>query len=120
MIFRLSRHFLEILLNRKENKKMKSGPGFRPKTTVPEHGVGWRLAVVAGCHDVAAHRVAWPGRHGGPRCTRATGCGHCGRSWCGGAGGHGLPMTPLLRGRGQGYEGGGRDASDKISNSATH
>jgi hypothetical protein len=35
-----------------------TGPGFWPKTTVPGHGVSWRPAVAAGCHGVAAHRVA--------------------------------------------------------------
>jgi hypothetical protein len=33
--------------------------------------VGWQPAVAAGCHGVGAHRAAWPGRRGGPRCTRA-------------------------------------------------
>jgi hypothetical protein len=35
------------------------------------HGVGWWPAVAAGCHGVEAHRAAWPGRRGGPQCTRA-------------------------------------------------
>jgi hypothetical protein len=90
IIFRLSRHFLRILLNQKEKKKMKpdTGPWFRPKTTVPGHGVGWRPTVVVGCHGVVAHRAAWPGRRGGPRCMHA---GHDGAQsprpkpawWCG-------------------------------------
>jgi hypothetical protein len=75
-----------------------TGPWFQPKTTVPGHGVGWRPAVATRCHGVVAHRAAWPDRRGG----------------------HGLPMAPLLRGRGQGHEGGGRGALGKRNNSAAH
>jgi hypothetical protein len=38
----------------------------------------------------------------------------------GGTGGHGSPTDPLLRGRGQGHEGGGRVAPGKMSNGMAH
>jgi hypothetical protein len=50
----------------------------------------------------------------------AMGRGHRSRSWHGGAGGHGSPTAPLLRGRGQEHEGGGRGAPGKMSNDAAH
>jgi hypothetical protein len=39
---------------------------------------------------------------------------------CGGAGGHGSPMAPLLQGREQGHVGGGRSAPDKRNNGVAH
>jgi hypothetical protein len=84
---------------------------------MPGHDMGWRPAVAAGYHGVAA----WPG-HCGAHGARAgaTGRGHRGRSRRGGAGGHGLPTAPLLRGRGQGHKGGGRGVVGKMSNDAAH
>jgi hypothetical protein len=38
--------------------KFGTGPGFRPKTTVPTRGVGLRPAVAAGCYGVVAYRAA--------------------------------------------------------------
>jgi hypothetical protein len=53
----------------------------------------------------------------------ARGCdghGHRGRSLRDGAGGHSLPMAPLLWGRGQGHEGGGRGVPGKMCNDVAH
>jgi hypothetical protein len=86
---------------RKEKMKKRNGLGFRPKTTVSGHDVGWWPTVAVGCHGGVAHRVAWPGRHGGPWCTRAA------RAWVrhgtvtvreASVGGHGLLMVPIAAG----------------------
>jgi hypothetical protein len=60
----------------------------------------------------------WPKVHARGERVGAMGHGQRGRSQRGGAGGHGSPTAPLLRGRGQGHEGGGRGGPGKRNNGA--
>jgi hypothetical protein len=111
MIFRLSRHFLGILLNRKEKKRnptLDRGSGPRPQC----RGTTW----VGGL----AQPLRWPTVHARNARACTTGHGHHGWSQCGGVGGHGWLTAPLLRGRVQGHKGGGRGAPGKRNNNAAH
>jgi hypothetical protein len=123
MIFRLSRHFIEILLNRKEKKnEIRQWAG----VLAQDHSAGARRGLAACCGSWVPRRGGlarpsrWPTVHAHGARAGATGRGHRGRSRRGGAGGHGLPTAPFLRGRGQAHEGGGRGASGKMSNDAAH
>jgi hypothetical protein len=127
MIFRLSRYFLRILLNRKENKKRNPalGQGSSPRPQCRRvtwaGGLLWQLGATMG----------WPIGRPGPAVAVAQGArARCAQARRGTITTAKASMVaraataqrwlPLLQGRGHGHEGNGRGASDKMDNDAAH
>jgi hypothetical protein len=53
---------MEKCLNPGHSTRLETGPGLQCEV--------WQPAVAAGCHNVVAHRAAWPGRLDDPQCAR--------------------------------------------------
>jgi hypothetical protein len=77
---------MEKCLNPGHSTRLETGPGLQCEV--------WQPAVAAGCHNVVAHRAAWPGRLDDPQCARV---GATGR---GGTRGHGSSIARLAWGQG--------------------